>query len=105
MISDGNADMDVYASSNGDTDKAGSVNSRNMAHNTGSILDSNNRGWRRNRPENRMRTQNALRLGLPSASLPQVPAQLGPGEDAVSYKQVDENTFILGHHTVGDEYE
>ena len=52
-----------------------------------------------------MRTQNALRLGLPSASLPQVPAQLGPGEDAVSYKQVDENTFILGHHTVGDEYE
>ena len=52
-----------------------------------------------------MRTQNALRLGLPSASPPQVPTQLGPGEDAVSYKQLDENTLILGHHTFGDEYE
>ena len=31
--------------------------------------------------------------------------QLGPGEDAVSYKQLDENTLTLGHHTFGDEYE
>jgi hypothetical protein len=81
--SDSNADMDVYTSSIGDTNKVGSMNSR---HNTGSILDSNGRGSRRNRPENRMRTQNAFRLGLPSASPPQVPAQLGPAEDAASYK-------------------
>jgi hypothetical protein len=78
------------------------VNSR---YNTGSILDNNGRGRRRNRPENRMRTQNALRLGLPSASPPQVPTIPGPGEDAVSYKQLDENTLILDHHTLGDEYE
>ena len=77
----------------------------NSRYNTDSILDSNGKGRRRNRPENPMRTQNALRLGLPSASPPQVPTQLGPGEDAVSYKQLDENAFILGHHTFGDEYE
>jgi hypothetical protein len=52
-----------------------------------------------------MRNQNALLLGLPSASPPQVPTQLGPGEDAVSYKQLDENILKLGYHTFGDKYE
>ena len=99
--------MDADTSSNGDTSTAGRNNSRhNMAHSSymGSILDSNSRGTRRNKPENRTRSQNAPQLGLPSASPPQVPVQLGLGEDAVSYKQLDENTLIVGRHTFDDQY-